>query len=771
MKYERYSGTFGSNNGVLWKVCIMQESESAFAVKELRFPFEEPLLIEWGETSKEDVIVSSTATLRVISPGDRTYADLYSIEVGRIRLDVYREGLLYWSGCLDPEFYEEPYTSNSDYEVEFTFSDFGILDRLKYRLSGKQNCKNLLLMILGESRINYNGINENAMSTQVPSAAGLGLAQLDVRSDNFYDEDGEACSLMEVAEGFLRPLGLRIEQRNGVVWVYDLNGAYNEFAIKKTEWQSDDQFMGVDKVINNTKVTLSIYSDATLTEGGIVYPGEFSEDTTDVSSRDTGVFSFYEDYSDKERIDNDWDYNDISFTLFTTNIQDANSKIAEKYWKSRWFHIEPMLGGSSADGVAYMFMTQGHGPISSGWPSLIGSNPQAKEQNVLIRTKRCYIPKISDKYTKDIYHPKYYIRLCQEVLIDPRYNPFTEAGEGNEANNYDDIKVWFGYVMIPATVTLYDEAGNALMHYTNEDVAKSSDKSISMLSTHGKWVKGASKYGDCWLEWYDPEDRKENTGVLGWKKNRHCIGLSKKELFKSFQKMAEGQYIPYPSEGGYLEVCIYTGIWPYDYGETDFGNTDNANKKGLYDKIRWMLYKAPTIEIVKSNIKKSGTDVEDVEYSSYINKSAKEDLNIDTICGTSEEQCPSSKAIFLNATTGEQVCNMYRAGRTTQVEQLLIGTLYSQYAERKTKLSGTIRLNSGDISLFYDAMQQKAIDYSGDISIDDTQHKGTISLNSGDISINVPKKRFICLCDIQDVKADISEVTLVELRPDEFEAN
>ena len=730
MKYERYSGTFGSYGGVLWKVCIMQEAESAFKVQELRFPFEEPLLIEWGETEKEDVVASSTATLRVISPGDRTYENLYSIEVGKIRLDVYREGALYWSGCLDPEFYEEPYTSNSDYEVELTFSDFGILDRLKYNLSGRQNCKELLLHILGKSQISYNSVNETGMTTKLPSG-GSGLAQLDVRSDNFYDEDGEASSLKDVVEGFLRPLGLRMEQRNGVVWIYDLNGAYSKFGTKKTEWQSDDQVMGTDKVVNNAKITLSVYSDAELLSGDVEYPGEYSEDTTDITNDDNGVWSYYVDYKEENRIGSSWDYQYISFTLFTSSGTGTETGLAEKGSSARWFHIEPLLGAEEADGVAYMFRTQGHGDLSTGWPKLIGGDPKSHGESLLMKTKRVYLPKIASEDTK-----KYYVRLVEEILLDVRYNPFTEGNEGNEEENYKCMKSWFGYVMIPVTVTLYDENGTALLHYSNEDVAKSSDKPGHLSMTRGQWLSGASQWGECWLEWYDPDDRDESCGVGGWQKNRHCIGLSTEQIYKSFGQMDEGQYMPYPEQGGYLEVCVYAGVWLYDYGETTFGETELANKKSMYDKIRWMLYKAPTLEVVKGNITKSDAETDDIEYSSYINEAAKEDLEIDTICGTSEKQCPSSKAIFLNASTGEQVKTMTRAGRTTQVEQLLLGTLYSQFADRKTRLEGTVSLNSGNISLYRDAMQ------------------------SG--------KKFICLSDVQDVKADTSEIIIVELRPDEY---
>lgn len=83
MKHLRYMGEFVSVAGIIWRVEILQEADADFEViGSLAFPADEPLVIEWGNKSKEEVICSSVATLKIISPGDRTYEDLYSIEVG-----------------------------------------------------------------------------------------------------------------------------------------------------------------------------------------------------------------------------------------------------------------------------------------------------------------------------------------------------------------------------------------------------------------------------------------------------------------------------------------------------------------------------------------------------------------------------------------------------------------------------------------------------------------------------------------------------------------
>ena len=217
MEYLRYSGQFLSHESIVWKVDIYQEADEPFSsIGILRFPADSPLVIEWAHTDKEEVICGSTASLTIVSPGDRTYEDLYIILPGSIRLEVLRNGLLYWSGALDPEFYEEPYSAFDEYEVKLTFSDFGILDRLKYDLTGTRTLENILQYALRRSKIQYGELNQDYLSTYLEEGGTRAtLDKISVRSDNFYDEDGEACTLYEVIEGMLQPLALKLIQKNG----------------------------------------------------------------------------------------------------------------------------------------------------------------------------------------------------------------------------------------------------------------------------------------------------------------------------------------------------------------------------------------------------------------------------------------------------------------------------------------------------------------------------------------------------------------------------
>ena len=754
MKYLRYTGEFVSRAGIVWRVDIMQEADAAFAtVGALEFPADAPLVIEWQREDKETVILGSNATLKIISPGDRTYEDLYTIEVGRIRMDVYKDNKLYWSGALDPEFYEEPYEMANGYEVSLTFSDFGILDRIKYDLSGIQTIRDIITYALQRAVILYNGLNTTYITTTFTDGGSITGGGISVRSENFVDEDGEASTLYEVLEGILQPLAVRIVQRAGTIYLYDLNGLYTKGTPKAIQWDGDSQTMGTDKVANNVIVSFSPYSSAELLSDEMEYGGKYDIEHTNLTSDAPTVdydewgeyYSYYPDYSEEHRQGSNWDYNLIDFTIFINN---HGSGLKSKGTWCRYFHILPITGGATeCTGVAYAFRTGGHGGISTGWPKwkVHSRIPRAglSGNSEILTTNRVFLPKLDAESMK-----KYKVRVMEEVLIDARYNPLSGSTSGNDEGNDNVVKTRSGFVFIPAKITLYDKDGKALYHYSNRETAAGATKGHLGYSK-GKWVSGADPGGDCWLEYYNPDNFGEDAGIRGWQGNRHCIGRPdgrggrmRLEIYDSFKKMDDGEYMPYPPVAGYLEIQIQEGILGYDYGQRvdncGFGSAESQwDKSGIYNMLRWCLYKAPVVDVVNNNLIFDAAELEDVEYSGYINKSAKEEIDIDTICGTAVSVCPTAKGCYHRTKTGEQLQELTRAGVTDHPEKLLIGTIYSQYADRKTTLSG-------------------------EAVIDDGLHYYT-EQNQGD-------KRFMLMSEEQDIIADCTDAEYCEFRPDEYES-
>ncbi len=702
--FQRYTGIFLSLSGVDWRCDIMQRSESAFEVEELDFA-SNALTIEWPLKSKEDVVCGSAATLTLVLPGDRTYAGLYTIVPGEIRLDVYKEECLYWSGCLDPEFYEEPYSDGDGYYVPLIFSDFGILSRRSYEMSGIKTVTELLAEAMSLSLINH-----TALDTSLVTADGA--MDLGIRSDNWFDETGTPSSWMDVLTGVLQPLALRLVQRNGKIWLYDLNGLYTLGGTSVIGWRSEDQMMGTDKVANSVKITFSPYAAQEQTPA-LEYGGEVSED--DINLLSVGDhFSYHPDYEPV------WDADNISFTIFVS----TSGNLPYIHPHAAYYKIVPLLGGEESAGIMNWFYTGGHGSLESGRPRRI---PVSSAPGVLLKSSRVYLPALGDD---DI--SRQYIRIQLPYLLDPRYNPFEAVGEYNEESNYSVLKDGI-LAVVPFHARIYDDDGNVLMHYENVGPVPPRGAVASLAKTLGVWTAGdVPSSVEAVLQYYDPSDLKAS-GLLGWKTNRQYIGVAPSRMFPSFKKLEPGQYLPYPPSGGWLEIDILTDIffsrWLIDWADS------GASVK---DKLRWALCQAPTIEVVSDGIRHSVLSSDDIEYSGVLHRSAIDEIAIDTVCGSSEKTLPTARGLYLVRTDNgwTPLSTITRAGRTDHPEQLLIGTMYSQYADRKTTLKGTCALVDGDLT-----------------TLEDDAMEGV---------------RMIILSETQRISDEDSEILAAELRPDEY---
>jgi hypothetical protein len=712
------------------------------------------LVKEWGETSKEEVVCGSTATLTVLSPGDRTYLGLYTVEAGAVRMDVYRDGTLYWSGTLDTEFYEEPYATLKDYEVTLTFADFGILERLTYAGTGIENCRTLVMRIIEAASFGYMELWE-LCATSITADGATGLAQLSVRADNFYDEEGDASTLKEVLEGVLQPLGLRVVQWAGKVYLYDLESAYRELPSTPVCWMSDDQMLGVDKVVNNVEVELSTYAEAELLTGDMDYPGTVTEGSTVVGSTETPslqpVWSYYADLTCT---------GNVQFTLYTTSDWDFATKpgLAQvgdgdsDHSQPKWCHIDPLYGGEETDCVAAYWRTgiskessewMGHGievnPYSTTNVTVedrdSGREDSGKtetsvttsydEGSLIYRSYQSYLQQVSDP-------DRYLLRVKIEMRLDTHYNPFG-SGEDNCKTESDLAEEYVNTIRMRGRILLKDMAGNVLMHVDNSGMSGC------------VWVDGDDEDKSMVLEWYDLSDQ-SNAAVNSWMTNCYH-GIPRSSGIKHVETEASGTLIPYPPQPGYVEIELWSGVWLGHYipsrdstGSSVRSYEDIWGKNGIVREIFWWhLVKAPVLTIVNNDTKATDVDTDDVTYRGVLNAAAKEDLELNTICGTLDPENATARAVFMNAETGAPLKSMTRAGRTTTVEQLLIGTLYSQFADRKLMLTGTAALDGAPLGL--------RTEYSAE---------GIAFLTTG---------------EVQDLQADTTELTMVELRPDEYTSN
>ena len=757
-----YKGEFYSRENVHWAVHILSRDQTAGKVGKLEFAGDEPLVFEWNDESKEVPLCGSTATLTLISPGDRTYVDLYTEDPTALRMDAYRNGALYWSGCLDPEFYEEPYSQESNYEVSLTFSDFGALSRLRYDLADMQTLQTLVDLVLVRCNINYSGLDTTMISSSIVGmSTPLKLSDLMVRSDNFYDEDGEALTLYEVIEGVLQPLALRMVQRCGKVWVYDLNGLYQKGTSKALRWMSDDQVMGVDKVFNDAKITWSTYAQSGVlsaikcwVKDSFVEASKAKEalKTSQGVTLADGVMLYTYHYSTD--MDNWYDYTDVGFGLLT---HPEGKGAVLNHSSLRFYKIVPMEDGSDSEGIAIRWISIYGYKVnySGGWEagtstrtygaSLSGGKSVSSAGGKLFTCDPVSLPPVSEP-------DKLRIRISINMLMDPRYNPFEDATNLDSGLKnkdwYNSYKKYGNFIYIPVTIKFQPSGSSTIYVWTNKSVVERSYKSPvkSLDDTMGSWVKYTSSKDSSpaefgYLCWYDKSDRVDASGVTGWKKNRPAINPHEKNLTTALANAEDGQYIPYPSfggTGGKLWLEVRDGPWIVRNEEHNLTDDSSKSENKVSQNLTWALMELPEISIQNNDQWSMEIDTDDIEYAAQLNEDAKEDIELETICGTAEGGVSTARGAYFNSSDFKQITALKRAGRTAPVEQLLIGTLYSQFASRKTRLDGTAEMDGDGVCTYTEA------------SLSD----GTLLMMTG---------------TVENAQDDTMEGSFIELRPDEYD--
>ncbi len=747
----RYSGSFVSLRGTTWRVDILQDGYSG-PVGELTFPGERPLEIEWREKGKDAVLCGSTATLKIESPTDRAYLDLYTVVPCSVALKVYRTeagasaSSLWWVGTLDTEFYEEPYERDRHYDVTLTFEDFGVWGRLPYASDGIVSLETILGDALGRSVLSDLSV-VLLSSTQVADADGVAvtsasdlLSTLGVSSSNFYDEDGEAMSVGEVVEGVFQPLGLKIIQRAGSLYVFDLNALYGSGTVKSVVWNGSRQTLGVDVAVNNIKVIWSPYADVDML--GETSCWLHASDPTLINLgnnlRTSGDVSYISWHGDSD-VDNWDDDTDVGFTLLLSTAGKGATLGSAPYF----FKLMPLLHGSEKEGVALLFTGIGLETTSRTYIRQVTYGNKdvifryVSSRTSLVTFGPMAIPPIADTESTCLH-------ISMSMLMDYKFSPFATAANLKYSGpaDKDNEKSWkthMNYVNVPVRIRFTDSTGGVWQWSCSVNGVDTDGYTVSPTrdpdSTLGGWLPAND--GVAYLQWYDPQDFMDSSGLGTWTENRPCINNSADDI-PALLARATGQYISMPPTavwGGTLSIEVLSG-WSCQWVR---GNK-TLTPSDMKDATTFILLELPKVEVVRNNWLSRDLPTDDVVYSAVANADAAEGVEIETVCGTSAGKALTARGAYL-VRWGDiwiPAQQFKRAGRTSTCEQLLIGTLYSQWATRHLTLSGEM-WNDGEGLCVYSERSQPA------------------------------SLRFIKAGEVADLIEETTSATLCELSPDEYD--
>lgn len=562
-----YSARFSGADGTVWRVSISIEGYNG-EEHEVKLDADEPVLIEWQKTKITDAVQSSTCTLRVSNETDRQMTALMTNRLALCTVWIVTgtdddvQLSLYWRGMLDDSVYEEPYSFNSGYVTELTFSDFGFLNRMPFRITGKHSLREIVDNSLDTAMLLMEGVNQRSSlyyPTQTVTHIPVNLNELFISCDRFSDGD---YSQRDVLEETLRPLGLRIMQKKGLIWIYDMEYLRDrESSAVPVVWKGTDACLKGEETFGTHKVVFAPDAEETVIDGSVG-----KDDFTPTTERYTVPY-YDKDESGAEAEDGFY---------FEKGVRLHNII----------FKTESCMSVSDDYGYLYRARCESVDLSESSTPHTI------KNVDELFSLQSGYLPII---HSSDAVN--FQLRVNLDFLFTVRKNPFerTPAAEGLTIS-LDTWEENMLRIFIPVKLEVVDERGRVLCYYRNTYTDKKNW--YPMDTGHGIWENGAlSGFENMVLAYYKPSDKGhlEETPLDGWATNMQTIGKDRTRVPGICGKRKAGEYVPLPPIAGYIKLTVSNGVVGI-YNESE----DTILVSNDRD-INWQLYRNPKVTVVRSN--------------------------------------------------------------------------------------------------------------------------------------------------------------------------
>lgn len=675
MSTLRYTGAYASQDGHQWAVHIDVVTDNGSdaittAPRPLTFG-DEPVTLEWPERERYQALEGASCVVHIISEGDRDFTSLYTEGVGGVRMSLYRDDTLFWHGTLDPEFYEEPYERAAMYEVALTFSDLGALERLNFRpaKTARLTIHQILTHLLQSAGLRTNYLSRFTLGRYAgpnEPADPLTLSDIAISGANFYDEDGEPLNAKDALEGLLVPLGLKLRQAGGRLTVYDLATLRADSAPVLIRWTTNAQTLGTGAVYNEFTLTYSPYGDAQVIEGAMdnaAFPAAPAADT-------------YKYWGDTSKT---WD----AFTVGLIRSAPQGCPLTidgparyGKFTKIYSGSDETVIVGGirSTDpastaplAVDLTFKNAGHR----------GSNGKYDNITTLFTAPARWLRGRDDGDTGTG------LRITLDLLLDCRYNPFEPAATQNEEGDYKRQTKNWNFVYLPLMIWLTGDNGQTYHWYNEGAIGTFGDWQPVNSSRLALWRQGQPAWGDCWLAYYDWQDRRSKSACTGWATNRPIAGGAT-VVPQWWQKRGDGEFIDRPPVSGTLHIAVGSGVMPLGH-DGRYYDTDKVSGVPLqFAQPRWLCYREPRVVLVDAYGNEQ--DRTDIIYRATLNPAAADPLELETVCGSAHRAPATARGQYFLDT--QPMGKVVRGPLHDYPEYILLATLASQYDVRRVRLAG-----------------------------------------------------------------------------------
>ncbi|WP_373828812.1 hypothetical protein [Bacteroides heparinolyticus] len=689
-----YSTTFHGVKGTEWRIDILIE-DYAGTVQYLPLCADDGAVIEWAESDQTGVVQSSRLTLRCVSETDRAVFNTLVTSTGRKTAVVFMDKKEYWRGTLDDEIYEEPYSYSRNYEVEITFSDFGILNFIPYIGDDAfLTVRQVVALAMQEAGLGNLPVDIRSAFRTVPSNPFLPILPLDFDTVSIMprritdEEDGAfgMTMLRDILEEVLKPFALRIVQRCGAIWLYDIDSLYDYPSVIRIAWHDDDGWLETGKKAGSVKVTFDPAAKRDVIDG-IIYPEWLNLLWGD---RYINAYTIEPIFEGGNLVGmNIVEGFKIQHTRFL--IGDAKCSVELLDASCAFFRMLPICEGEECAGVAWNYITA---DSENGYNEIwMMNNPLRRlmpDNTELFRTKKMFLPHCSEADRKN-----YSLRLSMDILVDTRFDPFGKEPEPGNSQYFAFriVQENIHFVYIPVILNIIDSEGNAKWHYENNVAPGSWIHDQSRCC----WKPGSGQFGKMWLCYYGDDRNGKSPFCHGWTGNRMNIDSYYGDLPPMWDAAGSGEFIPLPPEGGFLQLLVGSALVIPSSGSLQYVGLVNQQPS----PFKWQLYRNLMITLVP-NQGKGEIKTENVVESDWFGMNGT--ISIETKYGTKTHGvAPSATGLIMSGTLPAQ--GFYKNGSFQTLESHLRYLIASQYGNG----NGIVLSGTADLIKFFGPLEDVII--------------------------------------------------------------
>lgn len=619
----KYYCDFYSVENTFYRIEILEDTNETITAEEVKL-IADTATLEYNTIGYFDKMLFPSLSFTLLSERNFQFHSLYSSDIVRHKIVLYKEDQIIYTGFVDPEIYEEEYDSLTTYNVEISTSSLAILKRIDNPLFGMMTIKSIVSQLLGE--IGITDINWNIQKKGIVDNLQVNVEDLTINTDVFLKEnlnDFENC--YDILESVLIPFG---------AWLY----YYDNKVLITDKPQLIGNEINIDEnILNDSSLEIAdTYKDISI----IFDPSLKTEKTSceldyDTFSTKTPVSTV--SYQMPE------DTNFRSFTLqqfaerdFSTLKIPQNTSLESQGIYYRASRSVPTFSGSKESFVCHSWGQNGIGSNRIN-PAVCWWEDATKANKTIIETKLIPI--------SDVQGDKWFINLQLNMLISACWNALEAPSIKNDEGNNSDFQNWSNFIYIGGDIHLCDKDGNVLYYYKNDNVIKERGWNL----TYPEWIKVDSTSPLRRMQYfYSYYDNRKNTTPFNnsFANNSLSCGFTSKNSnvpFRFDKMKGNGDLIPLPPEAGYLRIRVLSGMEAFDSGM-------KRNSK-LINKIKHMWYKSITVAITDENGISDKADNEYV-YKGIIDNYAENSEEINTIIGIVPISEDSSKGSLYYSVNG-----------------------------------------------------------------------------------------------------------------------